>query len=177
MIDLTSFCSTDPARPVLHRPFSKGEFTYATDGRVILRVARRPDVAEVKDAPHAERIFSGYPLTDDRRALPPFIFPTPKTRPCDKCDSRGSAHDCPDCQCTCRKCDGRGSVTETVTGAIGEAFYTAHYLNLLATLPAVQVPVAPPTGTAPMRFTFDGGEGLLCGYAVKGARHVPEPKP
>ena len=36
---LQAFCSTDPMRPDLTKPFARAGFTWATDGRVLVRVA------------------------------------------------------------------------------------------------------------------------------------------
>lgn len=38
MIDLAPFCSRDQSRAVMCRPCTDGEHTYATDGRIAIRV-------------------------------------------------------------------------------------------------------------------------------------------
>jgi hypothetical protein len=36
-VDLQGFCSTDSGRQNLQKPFSRGEFTWATNGHVLIR--------------------------------------------------------------------------------------------------------------------------------------------
>lgn len=174
-IDLQPFCSTDPFRPGINHPFSRGDWTYATDGIVLVRVPRREDVEEFPGAPHAERVIDGIPLLAAMKPLPAFVFPEPDKEICRKCDGRGSVHDCPDCNCECSRCRGSGSAPLVVTGAIGGTSYDARYLKLIAGLPQTRVPVSPPPRRDPMRFTFEGGEGLLCGYDGASHKHVPDP--
>jgi hypothetical protein len=50
-IDLDQFCAWD--RPAILQPFSYGEWTYAADGKIMIRVPRRADVAENNEAPNA----------------------------------------------------------------------------------------------------------------------------
>ncbi len=47
MIDLKPFCGDNDIRYYLNEPFSEGEFTYATNGHILIRVPRRDDVPEV----------------------------------------------------------------------------------------------------------------------------------
>ena len=57
--DLQPFCSRDKTRTTLTQPFSFGEWTYATDGRIAVRVPRLFDFSEVDRAPNAriEQLF------------------------------------------------------------------------------------------------------------------------
>lgn len=48
--DLQQFCSKEQFRFSLHKPFSFGPFSYATDGIMAVRVPRRDDVPEAKHA-------------------------------------------------------------------------------------------------------------------------------
>lgn len=172
-IDLRPFCYKGELRPVLRQPFSRGRWTYATDGGILIRVPRRDDVPEDPVAPHAERIIDPIPLAAELQSLPSFDFPEPQKITCPKCDGSGRKHECPDCNCECMRCDGKGFEEKVITGGIGNAVYQARYLKLLATLPSVLVPASPPPGREPMRFTFEGGgEGLLMGYAGPGKVHI-----
>ncbi|MCT4492764.1 hypothetical protein [Bosea minatitlanensis] len=58
MIDLSHFVCLEEDRPHLQQPWTRGRFTYATDGRIMVRVPARIDVQENADAPEAERILS-----------------------------------------------------------------------------------------------------------------------
>lgn len=40
-IDLTPFCAVDTLYEALHAPFAHGAYSYASDGRIMLRVPRR----------------------------------------------------------------------------------------------------------------------------------------
>jgi len=44
--DLKKYCSKDETRPYLHEPFSRGEWTYATNGHIAVRVPKLADVPE-----------------------------------------------------------------------------------------------------------------------------------
>lgn len=174
MIDLQPFCSTDPARPYLHQPFSRGEWTYATDGHVLVRVPRRPDIDENAKAPHAERVVEGYPLLSDLIPLPAIPLLGPEYVECRTCQGRCTQHDCPDCSHDCKACDGKGEIEALVSVAIGPAVFGVPLLRLVAALPGVRIPAAPVPGK-PMRFLFDGGEGLIAARRVPAERHIPEP--
>jgi len=78
-IDLSHFCHTEDDRPYLKQPWSRGEFTYATNGHVAVRVPRRADVPENDEAPDVEgRILSKLRFDDLRPItiprLPPLRF-------------------------------------------------------------------------------------------------------
>ena len=76
-IDLQQFCSKDDTRPYICKPFSFGEFSYATNGHIIVRVARRADVEEGNPpmtASVVERVMSIDP-TMIFKPLAPFVWP------------------------------------------------------------------------------------------------------
>jgi hypothetical protein len=65
-VDLDLFC--DPERRNLAVPFSLNRHTYATNGHIIVRVPRRPDIPENKEAPNPEGLPWGF-LTHQVRAV------------------------------------------------------------------------------------------------------------
>jgi hypothetical protein len=70
-IDLTPFCaSPDANRCQIERPWSRGKWTYATDGKIVVRIPRDPEVPENKLAPSAMPLFTAY--FKDARAFQPF---------------------------------------------------------------------------------------------------------
>ena len=73
MIDLKPFCSREVGREYLRQPFSFGEWTYATNGYVMVRVPRRDDVPENDKVPKLAT-FEDYPAFD-MRPLPIFDLP------------------------------------------------------------------------------------------------------
>ena len=65
--DLQRFCSDDESRPSICHPFSQEKWTYATDGRLLIRVPRLAEVPEYEDAPKMvdAQIFGTQPITGD----------------------------------------------------------------------------------------------------------------
>lgn len=161
MIDLKQFCSTDRMRPYLHQPFSRGDFTYSTNGHLCVRVPRMAEYQE-QEKPAPEKLFTSY-FKDVARGTVAVDLPKVVTNivDCDTCDGRGTEHYCPDCSCTCDRCDGEGTVdkTELVTVRIGNATFDAKYLRKLLTLPNFRMDANPPKAEA-ASFTFEGGEGI-----------------
>jgi hypothetical protein len=146
-MDLKSFCGTDPFRAYIHEPFSVGEFTYATNGHIMVRVPRLPDVPEQTkqakwDAPFQDlsgTIFESL----DHHALPKQAGP--------------------DCECTCENCRGSGKeiflskASTTVRGCV----YNLRYIAMALALPGVEFAVAKKTHESPLLFRFDGGLGSV----------------
>ena len=145
MIDLLKFCSREGTRWNLRVPFSKGEYTYATDGHLAIRVART-DAPENLNAPDCERIFA----TAIERGDPPWIDLPP---------FQLHHNRCPDCD------DGFiTSDSAIVKAEKGDVRLASIYLNLLKDLPGIKIGVVGDESTRtdkPIRFKFDGGEGLL----------------
>jgi len=116
--DLQRFCSNDGARYKLSTPFSIDDYTYACDGRIIIRV---PAIAEARrdNVPDSvENVIPppGYDWQDVE--YPPgwesFDAPPKKCESCNgvgelpecrKCDGTG---ECDHCGETCSRCDGTG---------------------------------------------------------------------
>jgi hypothetical protein len=176
-ISLEPFC--DPTRPGLDRPFSRGAWTYATNGHVAVRVNRRDDIAENPAAPDAEKLFSLQFIKKGRRCY----APAPKLQlsepfewideiECRGCGGSGKKHDCPNCQCDCSFCDGTGkqALPQFQQVALGHAHYKAKYLYWLQTLPGLEL--GPTQKRKPLSFRFEGGEGLLMPCAHQTIRAV-----
>ncbi|MDE2107035.1 MAG: hypothetical protein KGL39_58045 [Patescibacteria group bacterium] len=124
MIDLQPFCSRDSSRPGILKPFSLGHYTYATDGRMLIRVARRDDVPTNPDAPR--NVDSLYPdPSPSPRDYSPLPLPLPvapvEYKNCADCDGQGHFKNCPEChglgliECDkclnkedCHRCRGKG---------------------------------------------------------------------
>lgn len=116
--DLQKFCSSDGTRYKLSTPFSIEDYTYACDGRIIIRV---PAIAEARRDNVPEGVANVMPPPgDDWREVeyPPgwesFEAPTKKCESCNgvgkipecrKCDGTG---ECDHCGETCCRCDGTG---------------------------------------------------------------------
>lgn len=167
-IDLDRYCSKESSSN-LSRPFSHGEFTYASNGAIAVRVPRHaaPLAAEgqLEAALHLERLFGG---TEDAE-LKPFkiTLPAPKAPgECDSCDGTGHAHpDCPDCECACNDCDGNGFFEESRRIRINRSIdLDEKLLRLMLELGQVAIActdLAVHHGLCPIRFRFEGGDGLI----------------
>lgn len=106
MIDLKPFCAKeDEARLSLQSPWSRGEYTYATNGHIMVRVARRDDVPENEKAPAGEKIFDA---AKSAGWLPVPACELPPDIQCELCHgtgehecSCGHLHECVDCKGAC----------------------------------------------------------------------------
>ena len=170
-IDLLKFCSKEEARFNISRPFSKGEYTYATNGHLAIRVART-DQPENLEAPDCERLFAaaierGEPPWID---LPPFQL---HRKRCPICrgtgfvdeEYRSCAKESPNAY-ECEECEGGVilSGSAIVKAKKGKVRMASQYLDLLKDLPEIKIGVVGDESTRtdkPIRFKFDGGEGLL----------------
>lgn len=176
-IDLRPFCGTEVTRVYLMKPFSRGDWTYASDGRILVRVPRRASVPDDADnSASVEKIIAEHPLP----ALRPFRgvkIPDAKSEEieCRECKGRGTEHDCPDCTCDCQECEGTGKCEgrEEVSIDIGGVPFAARYGRLIQLLPDLHVPQAV-TPEAPMPFAFKGGEGILMPLRSPHKKHLAE---
>lgn len=137
MIDLKPFCSTAEIRPDLLDPWSHGEYTYATNGFIAVRVPRRPDAADKSSegescAGTVDSYLTGVetadmaPLPDVEPPAVPAYVPTP-CMPCagtgrehvTQCrDCRGAGmHECQTChhEDECETCHGSGQIVRAAT--------------------------------------------------------------
>ena len=157
--ELKRFCGRDPFRPYLDNPISRGEWTYATDGHIAVRV---PRTEKTIDTPNYYPPIETLPFADAKTIFTPvpnIIFPETDMRECERCNGRGRQHDCPNCMCECENCAGTGMEYEQVSVGIGAAVFNAKYIALILRLPNLQF--AAPQKVDPMMFRFDGGDGLI----------------
>lgn len=175
--DLTPFCSKDEGRSYLHTPFTRGGFTYATDGRVCVRVPRREGVVGHEKAPDASKVFpSPLPQTTPLRIA---NLPEREMLPCGDCDDSGLAHSCPDCTHVCEKCGGSLEYEEHRTVRLRGKRFSAIYLRMVAALPGVEAAIMAEPPFPKLYFRFDGGDGVLMGQKqdVGDAIDAVEPAP
>ncbi len=128
--DLQKFCADeDDIRPYLRQPWSSGEWTYATNGHILVRVKRLADVHENVAAPNAQKLLDaakiGEWLKVPETAEPPEIA-------CDECNGTGEV-ECPTCghEDKCDDCCGTGMVRETKASKVGAATFNDHYLAMI----------------------------------------------
>lgn len=166
--ELQSFCATDDLRAWLAKPFSGDQYTYATNGKYVVRVSKRDGIGGCEGQPKAPEVLDKWFSSLDAASCIPVSLALPdvaeaeKDAECDACEGRGFVHDCPDCQCKCDDCRGKGQlhdVEEISVEALGHIFRLP-YLRKLLMLPGLKV--APTTKKGhPVLFTFDGGEAGL----------------
>jgi hypothetical protein len=177
-VDLLPFCGASPKRAYFARPVTAGEFTYATDGVIILRVPRG-DAEPTKDLPEIalEKPFEGIeaagfePLLTKRK-LP--AAPEPKKVECYACEGSKTEHGCPNCTCPCERCGGTGEVTdidEKVSTTVRGVTFDLRYVLLMLSLPGVEV-ATKADKDKPLLFRFDGGIGALMPMRNKTDKHT-----
>ncbi len=177
---------SDP-REYMRAPFSRGEWTYATNGHIAVRVPKI-DGVEILPEKHIPRIEGLFKSSSDAFIDMP-ILPQPEN--CQMCNGTGIAHECPDCDgdgefehglhtYKCKECDGSGQVTAGYedynempcrrcagTGVarfkpvqVGVSHFDLYYLILINGLPGLKF--SPGAGRMDMAyFMFDGGDGIL----------------
>ena len=161
MINLQPFCAVDPYRDFLQGPFSIGEFTYATNGHIIVRVARREDVREanfksMNAVPKLLDCHEGAEFSP----FPSITWPTIcETEQCRACKGVGREEDGDECF----TCDGLGQVETFKKIGYRGFVWTAKYLRLISGLPHPEFAITSIGGKTAAAFRFDGGCGTLMG--------------
>jgi hypothetical protein len=127
--ELQQFCADETdLRDCLREPWSRGEFSYATNGHIMIRVARIANVDENANAPDAERVIAGAQQTD--------FVPVPKCKKppdveCETCHGHG-VHGC-GCgtEHDCGNCEGKGTVENLDFMAVGNTTFAQRYLAMI----------------------------------------------
>jgi hypothetical protein len=124
-MDLQKYCSHDEIRKNINKPFTDGGYTYATNGRIIIRVPRIEGIGEQEKVENfkpvePDKLFSKIP---DYPYFPIPDIPEPSFDMCFKCQGTGKVKICPECdgagiimfrnsynnyECDCETCDGDG---------------------------------------------------------------------
>jgi len=116
-IDLTRFCNKNDIRIPLQQPWSDDQYSYATDGHILVRIQRIPEITNT-DGVSLEHL----PLDHDEMAewhsLPSEI-PNDQRVPCKVCKGSGRITECNDC-------DGTGHVDYTFEASNGETYEENH---------------------------------------------------
>lgn len=150
---LKPFCSTFLSH--LCEPFSHGNYTYATDGKMIIRVARVDGVDENPSAPSENGIndvmqqFVEGTATEYIPAFPPVVREV-----CACCGGNGIS-DWDECQ----ECE-KGTVTKWEVVQIGARKIKNIFLEKIATLPSARISSTGESLTG-CSFVFDGGIGIV----------------
>ena len=172
----------------LGAPWSRGEWSYATDGKMAIRGPRLDEFGERPENDETAATLddlvsrpAGPTWYDVPANLPAAPGPCPKCHgvpsvKCEACDGDGAVEwefeydgrtydmdgDCPVCDGEgaeeCKRCGGAGVLPEPGV-EVGPALIRADYLRRLARLPGCRL--APVDGRSPVVFTFDGGTGAV----------------
>lgn len=160
-VDLKPFCGDRfEIREALRAPFRIGQWVYATNGHLAVRVPfdTQPDVTEHPRAPN--NISALFARAFEREGEFLVIPPLPPTEPCATCNGKGFQsgggwypdEECPHCL---------GRKTEFKFQRLGDSGYSLHYLHLLAALPQVRIRTDGIGAKNPAALIFDGGEAIL----------------
>lgn len=186
---LKRFCATDVSRHRLEAPFSQGEWTFATNGHIAVRVPRMKAVAAAEGAPDCVGLFSkSADLENPERdwVNPPEPFFS--IRPCADCAGQGFIKFCDHTdggyckRCAgrefvpcekkhpkaeeCFECDGKGEIRDgavLIEGPKGQVKADSRYIELIRLLPNPKIALHGNESDRgePLCFRFDGGDGLL----------------
>lgn len=174
-IDLQSFCGDDLSWQYLNAPFKQDNFTFATNGHILVRVALRdsdPDLPKGALENINNVILKG---VEDAIFSPPPPYTLPpesafaSTR-CLSCAGTGRDHECPSCDCDCIDCDGTGTWPTRVSTTLGAVDFDLTYVRKVLALPGVELAEAKPD--EPLLFRFSGGVGALMPLRRKQDNHV-----
>lgn len=174
-------------RVYLRRPISYGDWVYATNGALAIRVPKAEGIdADVSRDLNTLELHFARRRNDTAIDLPPILEPVP----CIDCDGTGLQYECQDCdgdgeiqyrnhEYECKECCGSGVVTDPPLKnakallcqackgtkenifdltVIGNRQFRTHYLRKISALPGF---VFTDSKEDAAFFKFDGGEGLL----------------
>lgn len=126
-MDLQKFCSVDNTRYQISKPWSRDGRTYATDGRILIKMSQRDDVPENPDAPDANKLFADADKRDPHTWHPIPAYTLIQV-PCTKCDGEGRFKNCGYCngkgyvgrdEHDCRRCSAKGKRTTKIKSGDG----------------------------------------------------------
>jgi hypothetical protein len=166
-IDLSPFCSTDAthSRYYIMQPWSRGDFTWATDGHILVRVSRRANVPEVPKPPNTDQIMACHDGAEFA-PLPDVVWPDPPPpEKCNWCDGRGVYDNDP-----CDSCHGTGLGPSIVSVGVRGAIFNAKYIRMIMALPSAEFSIKP-GADKPAPFRFDGGLGALMPMSIEARFH------
>ena len=162
MVDLQSFCPKNAWRQWMEKPFSRCDHTWATDGKILVRVPRVADVEEHPQAAAVAAVESVWPKEWPTEWRQPLRRTLPRSvmERCDECSGRGRKHKCPDCQCVCHGCDGEGQNEVLQAVIVGLRAIPLRHARQLITLEWIEI--SPPAkADLLLCFRFEGGEGIV----------------
>lgn len=178
---LMRFCTDFGKQHDMSEPFTDGDYTYATNGFVAIRVPAIPSIPDNIEAPDLRGQFFGFEKVQGYVSLPEFDLDD--TESCPLCQGFGKLEECPDCDgdANCQTCSGlrqvpsaEGIVCSNCQGTLRDLNFfvpfhqhglKASNLALINLLPDVEIAI-PGTGASQsiydsVKFRFQGGEGVV----------------
>jgi hypothetical protein len=167
MIDINPFCGREETRPYLHTPFNHDGYTYATNGQILIRVAKRDGMG---DRPSELRSFDGLIASLQLRwfdpdasfaPIPEFVLVKRPAKKCEICYGSGTCTcECCDHEHDCGRCDGSGTaIDERNIARFPEQDINLAYIELIRALPGVEIAFG--KDNEPAVFRFEGGVGCI----------------
>ena len=162
MIDLQQFCPKWAYREWMERPFSRAGYTWATDGKLMVRVSLREDMH--RSTGTTSPTLSGCGPRQGRRRGASRLARNcraPNMSPATSATHAGAReHECPDCQCICRACNGAERVEALSAVQAGARAIPLNYARIIGGLDGAEV--SPPVSDGFfLMFRFAGGEGIV----------------
>lgn len=157
---LKLFCGREDTKYTFTRPFNKGQWRYATDGRICVRAWTDAPDDEGKFPP-ADGLFNQTPMPTDWRDWPEPLYREGWEK-CSRCEGYGVT----DRGKTCARCEGNGLVLMPVL-EVSARKVALRYDKLIRSLPEPKYGdafrEADDPADKPLWFKFGGGEGLVMG--------------
>lgn len=176
---LMQFCENSEE---INMPWSRGDYTYATNGHILAKIPRMIDIPENPKAPNLDALAFEMP----KKFFPIEDIKEPKSILCEFCDGRGRDFDC--CECSgvgkvrfmnnyneydirCKSCEGKRVMAFCdECGGTGKEFppvrmkfhgvtFNHYYLFILSNLPDCEIGVTSKTDAS--LFRFNGGTGII----------------
>lgn len=152
---LQNFCGTDDARVGIHKPFTQSGYTWATDGRIAVRVPAMESVPKNPLAPkNTAYVFKPFNAEKCIAAIP--AFPAVKLVACSSCGGTGEEDDGSECW----NCEGDPLSEKAEPVQCGTRKLSNILLAKMEKLPGLLIQIDGDK-LSPCSFTFDGGCGIV----------------
>jgi hypothetical protein len=166
--DLLPFCAAEHNYRFasIGRPWTCEGFTYATDGRILIRVPAIEGVEWNEKAPPVAKLIAETVPKSVAKWVPLPVFPDPVFDECENCGGKGKWRETDESgkeiglEFDCDECIGGKWPKVRPVRVLGRLF-NDHFLEEIASLPGIEIADVPYREGAALYFRFDGGDGLL----------------
>ncbi len=159
---IKEFCGN--VHPSIREPWSRGEYSYSTNGHLIIRIPRHPNIEENPYAPDAEKLFMETGAPSEYVDIP--LLPEPVISTCVVCGGAGKVITKHGTFIKCENCD-NGNILDVQKLQIQGGSFNVEYLRKLSKLPNCKISIGEAGNSQivgrekPAWFEFSGGDGLL----------------